>query len=443
MIDSFVKPLAIADSAAERNFLACVIKSEEGWMRVPQNFSGDAFNFDINRILWTTIDHLYSKGAKIDPVTLGEALPEEAQKGFQDLGGWKYIDTLRELPIDPLNVEREAAKLLEYRTRRRVRDAGEKIAGLPNSQDTLPEIKDKIELIVGEIEGTEGLDVTPISEGGFEYIEKKMTNPSEVPGLPSGFERLDKVLQGFQPGRLYVIGARKKTGKSVILLNWAKYLSVDNQVPVLWISTEHSRSDEFSRLLSLTSEVHESTINNGTFSSIPLFVERVSESLERIKGSPFYFCSMPQFSLEKIRRLARKYARVYGVKALFFDYVKSPEGQYGDKEYQLVGNLAYGLKALAAAEQIPVVTAVQVNREGSNAWKAGEDMDSDYFAGSDRIAQAMSVGMVLRKPNKKECEEDHNRRVLTITDNRHGSSAYKLLLNFDGGIIKMEELAPL
>jgi replicative DNA helicase len=275
-----------------------------------------------------------------------------------------------------------------------------------------------------------------------EFIAEKIAHPAEVPGLPSGFSELDKSIQGFQGGRLYVVAAPKKTGKSMILLNWAKHLSVDLGVPVLWVSTEHSQTDEYSRLLSLVSEVREMSINNGTFSEIDIHMERVESAVEKIAAAPFYFCSMPSFSVSKIKRLTRKFVRVYGVKALIFDYIKAVADTANVREWQELGVLADGLKTLASTENIPVLSAVQINREGRAEWKAGGDMNFDYAAGSDRIGQFMSVGMVLRKPTKKEGEVD-NFRVLEVTDNRHGPENYLWLLSFRGEIIQLSEVRPL
>ena len=98
------------------------------------------------------------------------------------------------------------------------------------------------------LEGKGDTEVNNIGSNALEFIQDKIAHAAEVPGHPSGFPELDRSIQGFQGGRLYVVGARKKTGKSMVLLNWAKHLSLDKNIPVLWISTEHSQTDEFSRL---------------------------------------------------------------------------------------------------------------------------------------------------------------------------------------------------
>lgn len=428
------------DVGVERNALACIIKTADAWLKLPDGFSSDEFAVPLNRALYSVIDSIYGKGGIADVVTVYEALPPDMQRDMDsNLGGWGYLQALRDLPIDPNNVVHEAEKLRELSTRRRITQAGDRIKEAASSLESLDKVRERVEIAVSEIDKTDGADVVNIGSKGLEFIEKRMAAPREVPGLSSGFKEMDKAIQGFQPGRLYVIGARMKTGKSMLLLNWAKYLAVDCKIPILWISTEHSQDDEFSRLLSLTSSVQESLINNGIFSEVELYTERVGNALEEIKASPFHFVSMPLFSLQKIKQLTRKMVRLHGVRALFFDFIKMPESDVATKEWQELGSLTYGLKALAASEEIPIVTACQVNREGANNFKLDGEIDVDHFGGSDRIAQAMSVGFVLRKPSKEEASDNHQFRVLRIARNRHGAEDQKYLLNFAGEVIRMSE----
>lgn len=428
------------DAGAERNTLACIVKSSDAWLKLPDGFSSDEFVIPLNKALYTVIDSIYGKGAIADVVTVYEALPGEYQREMdENLGGWSYLQALRDLPIDPENVTYEAQKLLDNSARRRINRAGTKLTELSASQAPLAEVREGVEVAISEIDKAEGVEVANIGSRGLEFLEKRMAAPKEVPGLPSGFLEMDKAIQGFQQGRLYVVGARLKTGKSMLLLNWAKHLAVDCNTPVLWISTEHTQDDEFSRLLSLTANVQENLINNGIFSEIELYSERVAQALEAIQGSPFHFVHMPLFTLTKIKQLARKMVRVHGVRAIFFDFIKTPESELASKEWQELGALTYGLKALAAVEDIPIITACQINREGASSFKLDGEIDVDHFGGSDRIAQAMSVGFVLREPTKKEADDPDIFRVLRVARNRHGAAGQKYLLNFMGDVIKMSE----
>jgi replicative DNA helicase len=430
----------LTDLRLEQKLLGALQKSQEAWLHLPESFSSGVLAGHLNRALFIVIDSIYTKGGTPDPITIAESLPQDMQTELEKIGNWSFLEVLRDLPLDIKNVEFIAKDLIDLQTRRRIESAGEEISGMADDKQPVDKIIENIEVVISDIEGKGEIEVKTIGSDALEFIQDKIAHSAEVPGLASGFSELDKSVQGFQPGRLYVVGARKKTGKSMILLNWAKHLTVDLNIPVLWISTEHSQTDEFSRLLSLVSEVREVSINNGTFADIPVHSERVEKAIERISDIPFYFCSMPGFSLGKIKRLTRKFARVYGVRALFFDYVKATPPTANAKEWQELGILADGLKVLASTENLPVITAVQINREGAKEFKMGGELDSDYFAGSDRIAQLMSVGMILRKPTKKENPDAEAFRVLEVVDNRHGPANYAMMLSFQGEIIKIEEV---
>lgn len=440
MVEIRAETEKLVDMRAEQKLLATLLREQDAWMRLPETFSSEALSSPLNRALYHVIDNIYVKGAQPDPISVAEGLPHDMQVELEKVGGWGFLQTLKELPVDPKNVEFIAKDLIELRTRRRIESAGGQISIMATDNQPLQKVIENIELVVNDIEGKNDTEVVKIGKDAEEFIAEKIAHPAEVPGLPSGFGELDKSIQGFQGGRLYVVGAPKKTGKSMILLNWAKHLTIDFGMPVLWISTEHSQTDEYSRLLSLVSEVREVSINNGTFSEVDVHMQRVERAVEKISEAPFYFCSMPSFSVSKIKRLTRKFVRVYGVKALVFDYIKAVADTANVREWQELGVLADGLKTLAATENIPVLSAVQINREGRAEWRAGGEMDTDYFAGSDRIAQFMSVGMILRKPTKKEEGDSELYRVLEVKDNRHGPANYSMLLNFQGEIIKLSEV---
>jgi replicative DNA helicase len=439
MVENRAEKEGLVDLRGEQKLLATILRESDAWMRLPEGFSPEVLFSPLNRALYHVIDSIYAKGATPDPITVSEALPHEMQGELEKIGGWGFLQTLKDLPVDPKNVDFIAQGLIDLRTRRRIESAGSQIIDMATDNQPVQKVIENIELVVNDIEGRGDSEVAQIGKGGEEFIAEKISHPAEVPGLPSGFPELDKSVQGFQGGRLYVVAAPKKTGKSMILLNWAKYLTIDLGYPVLWISTEHSQTDEYSRLLSLVSEVREVSISNGTFSEIDVHLQRVEEAVQKVAEAPFYFCSMPQFSVTKIKRLTRKFVRVFGVKALFFDYIKAVADTANVREWQELGVLADGLKTLATTENIPVLSAVQINREGRAEWKAGGEMNFDYAAGSDRIGQFMSVGMVLRKPTKKE-EGSEGFRVLEVTDNRHGPENYAMLLAFQSEVIKLSEV---
>lgn len=433
----------LVSTGEERNLLACVYQSEAAWLSVSDMITVEDFSHSTNKALWGVIDEMRNQNISPAPVLVHDKLPGDARKQLDEMGGWSYIEALGTLPVDPSNAEYHATKLNDLTVLRRGQRAGEKISFEATQSKSRDEFLTKVEDIVNEIPGPIGEEVLLLGSIAEEYVQNRAANQKEIPGLTSGYEKLDNAIQGFQPGRMYVIGARKKTGKSVLLLNMVKHLAVDMEIPVLYISTEQTQRDEVSRLIALASEVPESLINNGTFIGMKDYAEKVQYAVDIIKQAPIFFAHDPFFSLNKLRRTIKKHVIKNKIQAVFFDYIKIPSENIGSKDkWASVGDLAYGLKAVASDQNLPVITAVQINRDGAESFKFTGDIDSDAFANSDMIAQAMSVGMVLRPLNKDE-QKDHQfsgeKRILKITDNRHGPANYKGLFAFHDDIIKLEE----
>lgn len=434
---------ALFDLAEERNLLSCVIRSYEAWLKISDSVTVNEFTHPLNRALWTIVNEMREGNVLPSPVSIADKLPPDLKTELDGLGGWDFISKLESIPIEPLNVEHHAKSLHNLSVLRRGREAGDSIKNLAlrgGSSDTFLE---KVEEIVNEIPGEVGAEVTLLGSIVREYIAEKRANPIGIPGIETGFPIFDSITQGLQPGRLYILGARTGQGKSIWCLNLVKHLAINQEMPVLYISTEQTQKDELSRLVSIVAEVPESYINNGAFINMNEYPERVDWAENVIEKAPIHFMHDPMFSPQKLYRTIKKFVLTQGVRAVFFDYIRIPVGSMGSKDkWALVGDLAYGLKAIASDLKIPIISAVQVNRDGSEQFKLTGEIDGASFALSDMIEQASSVAMVLRPLNKSEREEHldyESKRVLTFSKNRHGSRSEKILFRLDQGFVRLNE----
>lgn len=437
----------LTSASTERSALSCLFRSRDSWLSVADTLTPDDFSFPLHKSLWHSACILHEKKLVPDPVSISDKLGELAQKELESVGGWSYIQDLLDTPISPSNVTELAKELRQLTFRRKTLSAGTQIQKLATQAPTVEEMLGKAQVALDEVSASTDEGVVRI---GFDLalnVQKKIESANLIPGLSSGFNKLDLYLQGFQPGELYVLAARKKTGKSVTLLTWARNLALRQSIPILYISTEHHHKLDQLRLLSMEAEVSFNLLNSGMVKNQPAQMERVIEAINRIEEAPFHFKYLPSFNLEKIKRMARKFIRLEGVRLVFFDLIKTPQGANAQKEWQELGTLAYGLKELAGEEGVPLVSAVQFNREGASAQRLQEDLDSDYFAGSDRIAQALTVAFALRKPYTDELKDlgytEEGVRILQVTDNRLGPAGYKGVLQFEASTLNLRELTRL
>ena len=72
----------------------------------------------------------------------------------------------------------------------------------------------------------------------------------DVLGVPSGFRQLDNLIDGFEKGKIYIIGGRPCMGKEEFILSMIGNI-ITEDVPVLLFSTNHMKSDYVQSRLSV------------------------------------------------------------------------------------------------------------------------------------------------------------------------------------------------
>ncbi|TKV49648.1 replicative DNA helicase, partial [Enterococcus faecium] len=58
------------------------------------------------------------------------------------------------------------------------------------------------------------LSIAEVLNSTIENIERLAQNNEEIPGLPTGYQGLDKMTAGFQPEELSILAARPAGGKT-------------------------------------------------------------------------------------------------------------------------------------------------------------------------------------------------------------------------------------
>jgi len=354
--------------------------------------------------------YLIDKGEEPDPVSiLNVYTDEKAIEAINELGGLEYLEAIKEMPVAP-NTKLFIDQIRQASARRAIYDRAEKLKQRAlKDQDSdmnefLLEAESEIRDVVIEFQVAQ--DVQKLGDGIGERLKQRLLNPREVIGLKTGWKAFDKASLGLVDGELTIVGARSKVGKSTVLLNWCRKICVEDGVPVLYIDTEMYKEEQEDKLLSMLSGVPHSEIRNGMFGKDTINgyardkIKRLQDASKKLAQAPLYHIYLPNFTLEKIQALARKYQLEYGVQLIVFDYIKLPSSnnKLGEKEYQALGYLTSGLKDLAGQLQLPVISAVQLNRGAINS----EEIDESMIAGSDRILQLANRVCFLRKATEEE-----------------------------------------
>ncbi len=441
---------------SERNLISICLRDSDKLIDVEsQNIFPEHFGEKGNRNIFTAMLYLKSKGIKPEAMAIMEVLQGESKKPVEDLGGLDYLLTLGEVQQPPENLGIFIDKVKQSYTRRMMSNIADDVKRFVNSNKA--EVLNPAEIIdyanqkIGDL-GINSQEIEEVYKMGRDterVLAEREENPAHVPGLEVGWEQYDKLTNGAQGGDLIVVCAPSKTGKSVTLTNWAKKISISDKLPILYVDSEMNSREQEDRLLSNISGVPHSEIVSGLYvmdtanGTAKDKCARINDARKQLDMGNYYHIYMPQFTIEKVMALTRKFQMQFGIVALFFDYIKIPSNQADFKssqEYQKLGFFTSGLKDLGGILNIPVFTACQTNRSDVGS---SDSPDESNIGGSYRILQLASKLMFLyNKSEQKIAKEPHrgNQQLFIKWQRNGGSDLPPIDILFDKEIIRQTEV---
>lgn len=417
----------------------------------PEHFSTPG-----HRIVLMAINYLQSKSIKAEPMSIMEVLQGNTKKDVEELGGLDYLITLQQslVPVDNLKIFVEKVKqsytrTLLYNLAEETKEfvLSEK-AEILNPSELMSFLETKITDANVDTQDIE--EVYKMGDNTEQVLAERAETPAEVPGLEVGWPEYDRITNGAQPGDLIIVCAPSKTGKSVTLTNWAKKLAIVDQLPVLYFDTEMNSREQEDRLLSMMTGIPHSEIVSGMYVMDTPYgkaddkVRLLKDAKVKLNEGNYYHVYMPQFTIEKVTALARKFQRQFGIVAIFFDYIKIPSNQAdfrSSQEYQKLGFFTSGLKDLAGMLQLPVFSACQTNRANDSS---NDDPGEADIGGSYRILQLASKLMFLYNKSDEEIARSglqNGNQKLFIKWQRNGeSNCPPINILFEKHIIRQSEV---
>lgn len=300
--------------------------------------------------------------------------------------------------------------------------------GSENINDIIAKIEKPVFQLTGDIISDKHT-IQPICDDLLNTLKTLAEEKKDLVGLSTGFPKWDLALGGgLRRGTVNILGARPKVGKSFFCLNVGKHVA-SNNVPVLYLDTELSHELQKYRFISLMSGVSLNRLETGRFANHDDEKKKIWQLRKPIKEMPLTHCSIAGQSIEIVTSIVRRWLSKYvgfndkgkaNPCLLVYDYVKltnSSDIKDSMREYQLIGFLMTALHDFALQWGIPVLAAVQLNREGVK--KEG----GEFAAGSDRILWLCSTFSIMKDKTTKEKALDppsNGTKKLIVTDTRFG-----------------------
>lgn len=376
--------------------------------------------------------------SEVDEILTSSILSKGKLLGLDSLIGKEssvaYIDSLKNKPVSVGEISvftkqvRFWSVVKDLKTR--LSSSIKRIDSLNGNESVLDVISDTEESVFGFLpDFVEGEDIVNLGECAVDHIQYIVNNPMSQAGIPTGYPRYDQAIGGgYRRGTVNVVGARPKVGKSTFCLNVAKNLSKKG-IPVLYLDTEMKKEVQAVKLISLLSKVSLNEIETGEFASRENLSVAVSDTLKDISGLPISHVNASGKKPSELLSIMRRWLNSVVGKdengrtndcLIILDYLKTMDvGDLGNmQEYQYLGDIITKLHNFSIKYDLPVLSTVQLNRDGISR------EDGGVVSGSDRILWLCSSLAFLKKKTDEDVAAgdplSNGDRKLIVIDTRYG-----------------------
>jgi len=268
--------------------------------------------------------------------------------------------------------------------------------------------------------------IAEVSKKVFSNTEKQSKRGNEVIGLDTGFEKLNKLTQGFQNGQLIILAARPGAGKSAMALNLAFNIATRNNVDVAFFALEMPSEQLVERLIASDASISLGNIKNGNLDK-PAWI-RFNTSISKLSNIGLYFDDTPDTTISLIRAKSRnkKAEKDSKLGLIIVDYLQLITDPQSKNTVERVTKITRGLKLMARELDVPVIALSQLSRdiEKQNAASKAQDgtkrdrepVLSD-LRDSGSIEQDADIVMFIHRPSLKSPDSK-----LIVAKNRSGSN---------------------
>ena len=431
----------------EEVVLGAMMIDKKGVDEVIDILSADVFYKEAHQHIFDAIHTLFENSEPVDLLTVSSQLKRELK--LDAVGGEFYLVQLTQKVSSSAHIEFHARIILQKYIQRSLIKISTEI--IQDSYDETTDVFDLLDTAESKLyEITQG-NIKRSSETAQQLViqaKKKIeeiANKEGLSGIPSGFEKVDKLTSGWQPSDLIIIAARPGMGKTALTLSMARNIAVDHNLPVAFFSLEMSSVQLITRLISSETGLSSEKLRTGN-------LEKHEWEQLKVKGlekAPLFIDDTPSLSIFDLRAKARRLSSQHGIKLIMVDYLQlmtAGGNKAGGNREQEISMISRNLKALAKELNIPVIALSQLSRAVETRGGSKRPLLSDLRESGAIEQDADIVSFIYRPEYYKIDEWDDEERSPTdgqaefiIAKHRNGGLD-EIRLRFVGHLGKFENL---
>lgn len=393
------------DIVAEQSVLGSMFLSPYATQKACDALTPESFYYDSNAKIFQTIKEMSEKKIPIDTTTVTTELKN---KGIlSQIGGIEYLTNVFNIVPTAANIEQYIKIVEDAALLRRLIEVSTNITteAYDKSQDintTIDEAERKILSIVKNRRSTEFRGIKEVLSNTKRNLEKLSKEKGEVTGIPTGWERLDKLTAGLHGGQMIIIAARPAIGKSAWALNLATNAAINSGKTVAIFSLEMSAESLATRMLASVGHIEGSKLATGNLESE---WDKVNEAISKLEKTNLYLDDTAGITIGEIRSKCRRLANSEeGLDLIIIDYLQliTSSGNYGSNRQQEVSDISRALKLMSLELNVPVVALAQLSRQAEQRKENPRPILSDLRESGSIEQDADIVAFLYREDYYKK-----------------------------------------
>ncbi|MGC6442601.1 MAG: replicative DNA helicase [Rubripirellula sp.] len=330
----------------------------------------DDFFDDANRKIYETLREMHDTGEKIDITLLVSKLRTSGD--YEKVGGAAYLAKLSASVPNAAHAVYYADIVTEKAVYRKLIASSTEI--LKDSYEQNSSAKELCaqaeQKIFAIMDGRSSQSVHSISDvlhEAMDRMEARLRDDYDSGGAESGFTQFDEMTGGLHSGELIILAARPSMGKTALAMNVGEHVSINQKLPVLFVSLEMSGIELADRMLCSLARVNGHRLRNGTIS--PDDRERLVRKANEISQAPLFVDDSPSRTVSEIAAAARRIKRREGeLGMIVIDYLQLIEPDNSrDPRQEQVAKIARRLKGIARELSVPLLCLSQLNRQAEDS----------------------------------------------------------------------------
>ena len=416
----------------EEVVLGAMMIDKKGVDEVIDILHPEVFYKDAHRYIYEAIFKLFETSEPVDLLTVSSQLKKDGK--LEAVGGDFYLIKLTQKVASSAHIEFHARIILQkYIQRSLIKISNEIIKDAYDEGTDVFDLLDTAESKLYDV--TQGNLKRSAETAQNLVIQAKkrieeISNKEGLSGIPSGFDKVDKLTSGWQPSDLVIIAARPGMGKTALTLTMARNMAVNNNVPVAFFSCEMSSVQLITRLISSETGLSSEKLRTGKLEKHEW--EQLNVKVKALEKAPLFIDDTPSLSIFDLRAKARRLASQHGIKLIVIDYLQlmtAGNNKNGGNREQEISTISRNLKALAKELNVPVLALSQLSRAVETRGGSKRPILSDLRESGAIEQDADIVSFIYRPEYYKIDEWDDEERTPT-----QGQAEFIIAKHRNGGL---------